>query len=83
MSKNIRHFVDQQNKWNAIFGGKQYDLETAEDRETIAALLDSELSPENLSCDGELSLSSIKKRLTFLQKCQTELKKLDPSIEFF
>jgi hypothetical protein len=51
----LQAYIDQKNKWNRLFKGKEYEFETAKGRQGIANSLDADLSPENLSCDGELS----------------------------
>ena len=50
----IEQYVDQKNKWADIFGGTKLSLLNAQDRQRIAQSLDADLSPENLTCDGEL-----------------------------
>jgi DNA-binding transcriptional ArsR family regulator len=70
-------FVDRKNAFS--FGGKLLSLQSATDRQTIAELIDSELSPENLSCDGEVSMTEVRRKLKTLTKAGTQLLKLDPS----
>ena len=74
-------FVDRQNAFS--FGGKLLSLQSAADRQTIAELIDSALSPENLSCDGEISLSETRGRLKSLTKAGIQLLKLDPSVKIW
>ena len=74
-------FVDRQNAFS--FGGKLLSLQSAADRQTIAELIDSALSPENLSCDGEISLSETRRRLKSLTKAGIQLLKLDPSVKIW
>jgi len=48
----LQNYVDQKNQWSAIFGDAPLSLALSADRQHIAGMLDSDLSPENLSCDG-------------------------------
>ena len=55
----IEQYVDQKNQWAGMFGGKKLSLLNKEDRQRIADSLDADLSPENLTCDGELSAAEV------------------------
>ena len=80
--KQLQAYVDSKNKWNAIFGSKQYDLKSAADRKQLAECIDSELSPENLTCDGELSASQVRARYRSLITVANELQAFDPNVTF-
>jgi hypothetical protein len=80
--KQLQAYVESRNKWAAIFGNKQYDLKNAADRQLLAASIDNELSPENLTCDGELSTAQVRARYRSLITVANELKAFDPSITF-
>jgi hypothetical protein len=41
------------------------------------------LSPENLTCDGELPRNQVHARYKLLTKAAFELKQLDPSVKFY
>ena len=58
--KELKAYVDQRNSWNSVFNRnyKKLCLTSAEDRQKIANTIDSDLSPENLTCDGELPVTS-------------------------
>jgi hypothetical protein len=58
-------------------------LQNAQDRQAIANMIDSELSPENLSCDGELSRSQVNARYRQLTSVAKQLLKLDPSVKIY
>ena len=73
-------FVAQENEWRKIFKSKPLSLLTHEDRQKIADILDSKLSPENLSCDGELPASQVRERYRYYTRCFDELKSIDPAI---
>jgi hypothetical protein len=79
----LNAYIDQQNKWNAMFNGRQYEVTTAEGRRQLAAQIDAALSPENLSCDGELPRSEVQRRYKQLTQVASELKALDPTVEFY
>lgn len=81
--RNIKAYVESQNKFRAIFGQKPLTLNTADGRQAIAEQIDCELSPENLTCDGELSRSQVQARYTKLIKAARELKQLDPAVNFY
>ena len=81
--KALQAYIDQKNRWNAIFNGAQYEIKTSQGRQRVADSLDSDLSPENLTCDGELPRSVVNARYASLTKICKELKYLDPSVEFY
>jgi hypothetical protein len=77
--RNLTAFVKQKNDWNAIFKGPVLEVKTAEGRRRIAQIIDSDLSPENLTCDGELPRSQVQARYRQLTAVARDLIKLDPS----
>ena len=79
----LTDFVDKQNRYNAIFNGRQLSLAIAADRQEIANEIDSALSPENLSCDGELSYAETNRRYRNLTTAAKQLLQVDPSIRFY
>ena len=81
--KALQNFVAQKNHWNSFFKGPQYTLNTAKDRQALADMIDSALSPENLTCDGELSRTEVNRRYKELMTAAIQLKKLDPSVKFY
>ena len=81
--KALQNFVDQKNRWNSFFKGTQYNLNTAKDRQALADMIDSALSPENLTCDGELSRTEVNRRYKELMTAAKQLKKLDPAVTFY
>lgn len=76
--KALQAYVESKNKWAQIFGGKQLSLQSAADRKRIAEMIDADLSPENLTCDGELPASQVRAKHANLTKVALELNKLDP-----
>jgi len=81
--KALQEFVAQKNHWNSFFKGTQYSLNTAKDRQALADMIDSALSPENLTCDGELSRTEVNRRYNELITAAKQLKKLDPAVTFY
>ena len=79
----LEKFVAQKNHWNSFFKGTQYSLDTKADRQALADMIDNALSPENLTCDGELSRSQVQGRYKELMTAAKQLKKLDPSVTFY
>jgi hypothetical protein len=79
----IEQYVDQKNQWAGLFGGKKLSLLDKADRQRIADSLDADLSPENLSCDGELPRAEVQKRYNFLTRAAKELKSIDPGVEIY
>jgi hypothetical protein len=79
----LTQYLDRKNAFAKIFGNKELSLQNAADRQSIANSIDSDLSPENLTCDGELPRSQVQARYKQLTTAAKELKKLDPSIKFY
>lgn len=80
---NIEKYVEQKNSWGKLFGSKELSLLNAKDRQKIADSIDADLSPENLTCDGELPASQVRARAQFLQRCAAELLSIDPAVKFY
>jgi hypothetical protein len=76
-------YLDRKNSFAKIFGHKELSLQVAADRQRIADSIDSDLSPENLTCDGELPRSQVQARYKQLTAAAYELKRLDPSVKFY
>ena len=73
-------YVDRKNSFAKLFGNKELSLQNASDRKRIAESISCDLSPENLSCDGELPYSEIQARYRSLTTAGKQLIKLDPSV---
>jgi hypothetical protein len=76
----LNAYITQQNAWSKIWGEKPLSLDTAADRKRIAQKIDCALSPENLSCDGELPRAEVNRRYRELTGAARDLVKLDPSM---
>jgi hypothetical protein len=79
----LQEFIAQKNHWNSFFKGEQYEIQTAKGRQRVADMIDSALSPENLTCDGELPRAEVNRRYKELSTAAKQLKKLDPSVTFY
>jgi hypothetical protein len=79
--KNLKAYVDQKNRWDTIFGRPA--LVIGQHNQQIAENIDSDLSPENLTCDGELSRTAVQQRYKQLTAAARELQQLDPTVKFY
>lgn len=79
----LAKFIDQKNHWNRFFKGPQYEIKTADGRQKVADMIDAALSPENLTCDGELSRAEVNRRYKELTTAARQLKQLDPAVTFY
>jgi hypothetical protein len=79
----LKKFIVQKNHWNSFFKGEQYEISTAQGRQRVADMIDGCLSPENLTCDGELSRAEVNRRYKELMTAARQLKQLDPSVKFY
>ena len=79
----LEAYVENKNRWRLIFTQKPLSLLNAEDRQTIANSIDSELSPENLTCDGELRGAQVQQKFRYLTRAAEELLTIDPSVTFY
>ncbi len=81
--KALENYVEQRNQIRALFKQRPLSLKNAADRQQIADDIDCALSPENLTCDGELSRSVVAQKYRMLTRCAEQLRKLDPSVKFY
>ena len=79
----LEQYVDQKNSWGKIFGNKPLSLLNAKDRQAIAASIDSDLSPENLTCDGEIRGPALQTKFRLLTLAAQQLQSIDPSVTFY
>jgi len=79
----LRKFIEQKNHWNSFFKGEQYEIATAQGRQRVADMIDNSLSPENLTCDGELPRAEVNRRYKELTQAAKQLRTLDPSVKFY
>jgi len=69
--KNLNEYIRTKNFRLKMFG--QACLELPKDAKKIMEMLDSDMSPENVSCDGELSRAEVNKKMNFLKSVEREL----------
>ena len=81
--QNLKAYVESRNAWAKIFKGPQLSLQNAADRKRIAQMIDADLSPENLTCDGELSRAEVDRRYRTLRRVAAQLIQLDPTVQFY
>ena len=65
--KNLQHYIDNRNQWNSFFpNSKQITFPlTQAEVDDLARSLDSDLSPENLHCDGEISQTQAQNKYNY------------------
>jgi|TARA_R110000803_G_scaffold103651_4_gene171811 hypothetical protein len=83
MNIQLEAYVAQKNSWNAIFGGTPLDINSAEDRVKIADMIDCDLSPENLACDGEASPQHVRTQGRMLRDCARQLLAIDSTVTIY
>jgi hypothetical protein len=83
--KALNALIKLENDWSSMFNPKfvAYEVATAQGRERVAKMIDAKLSPENLSCDGELPRSQVQARYRALTGAAQDLVRLDPSMAQF
>lgn len=67
----LEKFLERENYIRQLFG--ETILTAANDAAEIADLIAIAMSPENLTCDGELSGDAVVRRKTYYQNCLKEL----------
>ena len=78
----LEAYVEQKNTWARIFNQKGLSLLNARDRQKIADSIDADMSPENLTCDGELPRDVVREKMNRLVRCAEQLLSIDPSVTF-
>lgn len=79
--RNLQAYVDRKNAWGKLFGSKP--LVIGRDNQKIADSLDADLSPENISADGERPASEVRKLYKFYTAAARELVSIDSSVKFY
>ena len=80
--KSLIEYVEGRNRIRALFKQRPLSLDNAKDRQQLADDIDMSLSPENLTCDGELSRSMVERKYRILTKVAKQLKAIDPNVTF-
>jgi hypothetical protein len=81
--KALNDYVEGRNSIRAIFKQRPLNLDNARDRQRLADDISSALSPENLTCDGELPRSVVQKKWRMLTQVRQQLERLDPQVAFY
>ena len=73
--KNLAQYIGQKNAWACILGNPTYDVNNLSERDcqNLYDSLDNDLSPENLTCDGERSGTQVKQFARFYNAAAKEL----------
>lgn len=60
----LQKFLDEENRWNAIFGTASITISSLDQKsiDDLASNIDCRLSPENLYCDGEVSATEANRK---------------------
>lgn len=82
MNRQLSAYLSRTNQFNKLLGRPLIDIDTSEGRKRLARCIDSELSPENLTCDGELSRSAVQRKYNELYSAAMALRAIDPTIQF-
>lgn len=79
----LTDYVDRLNHFRKVFKQPLLSLSIAADRQTIADRIDSDLSPEILTCDGECSRAEVQRKYKQLITAARQLLKVDPAVTFY
>lgn len=79
----LEGYMFRTNSWARLTKGRVITLDSAAERQEIAQRIDCDLSPENISCDGERSVQEVRAQRAFLFAAREELLRLDPSVKFY
>jgi hypothetical protein len=73
---HLRLYIEKYNSMARMFRRPTINANylTSEDRRELNKMVESDLSPENLTCDGELSAAEVRSREKFLVMVQEELR---------
>ena len=76
----LNAYLKNKNEWRKLMNKPALSLDSAADRAQLASMLDSDLSPENLHCDGEISRHEADRRSVFFTASAKALVALDPAV---
>lgn len=72
--QNLNKFIKDQNAWTAFFGSAPVTFPlTQAAADQVARTLDAKLSPENLHCDGEITIAEAERKYRYLSTVAREL----------
>jgi len=75
--EELTEYLDHINQINRFFEKAELDLNDPQHRRYLENHLESDLSPENLTCDGELARSEVNRRYLYLTQVKKQLKALE------
>jgi hypothetical protein len=81
--KALNDYVEGRNRIRAMFKQRPLSLANAQDRQQLADDISCSLSPENLTCDGEIPRSVVEKKYRMLTQVRQQLQKLDSAVSFY
>ena len=78
MKNTLAQYIAQHNSWNKIIDQNHVDVDintmTKSQGDMLIGKLDSEMSPENLHCDGEISYSQAQQKFDYYTGVFEDLK---------
>ena len=78
--QNIQDYVQDLNDVRDILGMPRLSLMRATDRQQIAVRISVDLSPEMITCDGELDRDEVAARYRYMSRVAQELLSIDPTL---
>lgn len=81
--KALEDYVEGRNRIRALFKQRPLSLDSAKDRQQLADDISCSLSPENLTCDGEIPRSVVQRKWQMLTRVRQQLQKLDSQVVFY
>ena len=81
--KALNDYVEGRNRIRAMFKQPPLSLDSARDRQQLADDISCSLSPENLTCDGEIPRSVVQRKWQMLTRVRQQLQKLDSQVVFY
>ena len=81
--KALNDYVEGRNRIRALFKQRPLSLDSAKDRQQLADDISCSLSPENLTCDGEIPRSVVQRKWQMLTRVRQQLQKLDSAVTFY
>jgi len=73
--KALKDYIDRKNHWETIFGNAPtYTFPLSQNMvDELCSSLDCDLSPENLHCDGEISVAEANRKYRFYNKVADDI----------
>ena len=81
--KALNDYLEGRNRIRALFKERPLSLDNARDRQQLADDISCSLSPENLTCDGEIPRSVVQRKWQMLTRVRQQLQKLDSQVVFY